>query len=82
MPKSPKPADIYIGNMVRTLRLARGISQRTLAECLGVSYQQLQKYEKGRSRLPIVNLMRAARALNFPILAFLPDHPDESGKMH
>lgn len=73
MPRSPKPVDLYIGNMVRTFRRARGVSQGALAQEIGVSFQQVQKYEKGVNRVPVSYLMCIADALDLSILAFLPE---------
>lgn len=46
-----------IGNNLRRLRLSRGLTQKNIAEELGVSFQQVQKYETGQNKLPIENLV-------------------------
>jgi transcriptional regulator with XRE-family HTH domain len=61
-----------IEGIVRHIRKARGISQMDLAERVGVSYQQIQKYEKGVDNLSIKRLGQIAQALNVPITVFFP----------
>ena len=61
-----------MGAKVRRLREAAKLSQTELGDKLGVSYQQVQKYERGVSRLSVDTLLRLARALDQPIAAFLP----------
>ena len=70
-------ADIYIGKMIRLMRNARGWNLRDLARAIGVSYQQVQKYEAGRNRISAISLLRISRALGFPIETFLPNDPDK-----
>ncbi len=50
-PKSPEPKDIEIGRLVRAQRLLCGFSQTELADAIGVTFQQVQKYEKGVNRI-------------------------------
>lgn len=59
--------DIYIGNKIYALRLARGMSRQELAENIGVTHQQLQKYEKGINRIAVGRLILIAKALHKPI---------------
>lgn len=61
-----------LGVKVRRFREEAGLSQTGLGEMLGVSYQQVQKYERGASRMSVDTLLRLARALGHPIAAFLP----------
>jgi len=60
-----------IGSIIRTLRKTAGMSQSRLADKIGVSYQQVQKYEKGLSKLSINRLQLIAEAFNVPVLTFL-----------
>lgn len=53
--------DEILGQSLRGLRMARGLSQSTVANSLGLSYQQLQKYETGANRIPVAALMRLRR---------------------
>jgi len=56
--KSPEPVDIQLDKLIRTQRLAKGMSQTALAEKLGVTFQQVQKYEKGANRVGSSRLAR------------------------
>jgi transcriptional regulator with XRE-family HTH domain len=62
-----EPQDAEIGKRVRTLRMQRGLSQTTLADALGLTFQQVQKYEKGVNRISSGRLMRIAEILKTPI---------------
>ena len=62
-----------IGSKIRSLRKAAGMSQMKLADKIGVSYQQVQKYEKGISQLNTVSLQQVADAFRVPIDAFISD---------
>ncbi|MGB9369601.1 MAG: helix-turn-helix transcriptional regulator [Xanthobacteraceae bacterium] len=62
--------DVAIGQKLRALRLDRGLSQGALAEKVGVTFQQLQKYENGANRISAGRLARVAAALNVPVTAF------------
>lgn len=61
--RSPDPLDIIVGGNVRRLRAARGLSQERLGEKLGLTFQQVQKYEKGANRISSSRLVKIARAL-------------------
>lgn len=65
-----------IGEIIRDLRKAKGISQMKLAEMLDVSYQQIQKYEKGTSSISTDRLGQIARALDVPASLFFPPDRD------
>ncbi len=73
-------ADLHIGKMIRLMRNARGWNLRDLGRAIGVSYQQVQKYEAGHNRISAISLLRISRALNFPIDTFLPNDPDKTGR--
>jgi transcriptional regulator with XRE-family HTH domain len=62
--------DVVIGQKLRALRLDRGLSQGALAGQVGVTFQQLQKYEKGANRISAGRLARIAAALGVPVTAF------------
>jgi transcriptional regulator with XRE-family HTH domain len=64
------PADKIVGRNVRVYRLSKGMSQTQLAEQLGVTFQQVQKYEKGSNRIGSGRLAHIAKALDVPISAF------------
>jgi transcriptional regulator with XRE-family HTH domain len=63
--------DAWVGNRVRTLRAARGISQTRLGKTIGVSFQQVQKYERGVNRISVSALVRIAQTLDVSIGAVL-----------
>src|SRR3954469_17262749 len=62
--------DVEIGRKIRALRLERGLSQSGLAEGIGLTFQQVQKYEKGTNRVSAGRLQQIADLLNVPILYF------------
>jgi len=62
--------DIEVGRRLRTYRLQRGLSQEKLADQLGVTFQQVQKYEKGTNRISAGRLQRISEVLDIPITEF------------
>lgn len=66
------PVDLHVGARVRAVRKLRGISQEALASAAGVSFQQIQKYEKGYNRISASMLTRIAEALESPVSDFFP----------
>ena len=68
--------DLMIGRKLRQLRLERALSQRTLAEAVGISFQQLQKYESGKNRVSASMLFGLARRLAVPFDAFFEGFPE------
>ena len=67
-----KKADPYIGAQIRAARLERGMSQAALGDALGVSFQQIQKYEKGANRISAGCLFELAEFLEKPLQWFFP----------
>jgi transcriptional regulator with XRE-family HTH domain len=67
--KRPSPIDVAVGRNVRIWRMARGLSQAQLASRLGVTFQQLQKYEFGANRIGTGRLVKVAAVLRVPITA-------------
>ena len=63
----------HIGSLIRIMRKAAGLSQMKLAERVGISYQQIQKYEKGVSEISVSRLSQIAHALNIPLSRFVLD---------
>ena len=59
--KSPNPIDIHVGSRVRLRRMMLGMSQEKLGESLGITFQQVQKYEKGANRISASKLWDIAR---------------------
>jgi transcriptional regulator with XRE-family HTH domain len=68
--KSPDSNDKEVGRRIRTRRLICGMSQTTLAEHLGITFQQVQKYEKGTNRVGAGRLQRIAKILGVPVSSF------------
>jgi transcriptional regulator with XRE-family HTH domain len=64
-----------IGNRIKSLRRSVGLSQANLGESLGVTFQQIQKYESGRSRIAADKLQRIAQALNVDVNYFYDCFP-------
>ena len=69
--KSPDQVDVEVGQRIRVLRNDAGISQTVLAEELGVTFQQVQKYEKGVNRVGAGRLTKIAGVLNVPVTKLL-----------
>jgi transcriptional regulator with XRE-family HTH domain len=68
---SPDPIDVAVGVRIRTRRKWLSISQTDLARALGITFQQVQKYEKGTNRMAASTLVRAARALDTSVGALI-----------
>ena len=68
----PDPIDVEVGLALRRLRTQRRLSQTALADALGISFQQIQKYERGTNRISASTLVRAARALDVQPADLLP----------
>ena len=64
------PEDVEIGRKIRALRLERGLSQSGLADGIDLTFQQVQKYEKGTNRVSAGRLQRIADMLNIPVMFF------------
>jgi len=75
MTKSPNPIDRHVGARVRMRRLMVGYSQSKLAESLSVTFQQVQKYEKGANRIGASRLQQLARVLDVPPSFFFEGAP-------
>ncbi|NEJ74842.1 helix-turn-helix domain-containing protein [Rhizobium phaseoli] len=75
--KSPNSIDVYVGNRVRVRRKTLGMTQHGLAELLGITFQQIQKYEKGTNRIGASRLQRISEILRVPIGFFFEN--DGSG---
>lgn len=66
--KSPAQADITIGQNIRRMRLVRGLSQEALAVQIGITFQQVQKYEKGANRVGGSRMVQIAKALGVSVV--------------
>jgi transcriptional regulator with XRE-family HTH domain len=70
MAKAPNPIDKHVGARVRMRRVLIGMSQEKLGEALGITFQQIQKYEKGTNRMGASRLQQAARIMGVPVNFF------------
>ena len=75
----PSPIDVHVGGRVRLRRTLMGMSQERLGEALGLTFQQVQKYERGVNRIGASRLFDLARVLDVPIGFFFDDMPDSVG---
>lgn len=65
--EGPHPVDTHVGAKVKSRRLMLGLSQEELAKSIGLTFQQVQKYERGTNRISVSRLMDIARALKTPL---------------
>jgi transcriptional regulator with XRE-family HTH domain len=76
--RTPNPIDVHVGLQVRLRRKALKISQEKLAETLGLTFQQVQKYERGANRISASKLYEIARTLRVPMAWFFEGLSDPS----
>jgi len=74
-PRSPSRIDILVGANIRRQREAKGLTQTALGEAMGVSFQQVQKIEKGANRISAGHLYAAAKLLDCKINVFFDPRP-------
>ena len=79
MKKSPNPIDQHVGSRVRMRRVLIGMSQERLGGALGLTFQQVQKYEKGTNRIGASRLQQIAGVLSVPPAFFFEDMPNSDG---
>ena len=65
--KAPNPVDKYVGSRVRMRRIMLGMSQEKLGEALGLTFQQVQKYEKGTNRVGASRIQQISEILQVPV---------------
>lgn len=78
--KGPNPIDVHVGSRIKLRRNMLGLSQEKLGDSLGITFQQIQKYEKGTNRVSASKLQMIADILNVPIDFFFRDAP-RTGKI-
>ena len=76
--KQPNPIDIHVGSRIRLRRTMLGMRQEKLGEQLGITFQQVQKYEKGTNRVGASRLQNIAAILGVPVAFFFEDAPGEA----
>jgi Predicted transcriptional regulators len=78
---APNPVDRHVGLRIRMRRKELGLSQERLAEMIGLTFQQVQKYERATNRVSASKLWEVARALNAPVSYFYEGLDDEIPEM-
>jgi transcriptional regulator with XRE-family HTH domain len=77
--KSPSPVDKHVGSRVRMRRMMLAMSQGKLGDALGLTFQQVQKYEKGTNRIGASRLQQISHILQVPVAFFFEGAPDLHG---
>src|SRR5579859_1532074 len=81
--KAPNPTDKHVGSRVRMRRMMLGMSQEKLGDSLGLTFQQVQKYEKGTNRIGASRLQQISHILQVPVAFFFEGapsfHPQSEG---
>ena len=77
--KKPNPIDVHVGGRIRLRRNMLGMSQERLGESLGITFQQIQKYEKGTNRVGASRLQAISSVLSVPVSYFFEDAPGAAG---
>ncbi len=78
--EGPNPVDIHVGSRVRFRRTLLNMSQEKLAEAIGLTFQQVQKYERGLNRIGASRLWEISKVLKTPISFFFEEMKDETNK--
>ena len=76
--KIPNPIDVHVGSRIRLRRNMISMSQEKLGEALGITFQQIQKYEKGTNRVGASRLQQISKVLGVPVSFFFEDAPGDS----
>ena len=76
----PNPVDLHVGARIRLRRRMQGVSQEKLADALGLTFQQVQKYERGANRVSASKLYEIAAALRAPVAYFFDGLADPTGE--
>ena len=77
--KKPNPIDVHVGSKIREARILHGMSQTALAERIGITFQQLQKYENAHNRVSCSRLYEIGRVLGLPVQAFFTGAGSSTG---
>jgi transcriptional regulator with XRE-family HTH domain len=78
--KAPNPTDKHVGARVRMRRMMLSMSQEKLGDALGLTFQQVQKYEKGANRIGASRLQQIAHILQVPVAFFFEGAPNAPGQ--
>jgi transcriptional regulator with XRE-family HTH domain len=79
--KAPNPIDKHVGSRVRMRRMMLSMSQEKLGDALGLTFQQVQKYEKGTNRIGASRLQQISNILQVPVAFFFEGAPDMPGRV-
>jgi transcriptional regulator with XRE-family HTH domain len=79
---TPDSVDVHVGSRLRVRRSLLGLSQERLAESMGLTFQQVQKYERGINRISAGRLFQLSKILEVPITYFYEQIQDITGKAH
>lgn len=82
MAEQPHPVDVHVGTRVRMCRTLKGLSQQKLAASLGLTFQQVQKYERGANRISASRLWELGQILDVPVSHFFEDADAAGVKDH
>ena len=77
--RGPRPVDVRVGHRVRMRRTLLGMSQTALGDALGLTFQQIQKYERGTNRISASRLYELGQVLDVPVSYFFAEMPAEIG---
>jgi transcriptional regulator with XRE-family HTH domain len=80
--KTPNPIDKHVGSRVRMRRMMLSMSQEKLGDALGLTFQQVQKYEKGTNRIGASRLQQISNILQVPVSFFFEGAPHLPGHHH
>ena len=78
--KKPNPVDQHVGSRVRLRRMLLGMSQERLGQSIGITFQQVQKYEKGVNRIGASRLFQISEILDVPVQFFFEEAPHVDGR--
>ncbi|MBW7948851.1 MAG: helix-turn-helix domain-containing protein [Pseudorhodoplanes sp.] len=78
--KAPNPTDKHVGSRVRMRRMMLSMSQEKLGDALGLTFQQVQKYEKGTNRIGASRLQQISHILQVPVSFFFEGAPEQGGQ--
>ena len=78
---NPEPVDMHVGDQIRKARGLMGVAQEKLAEAVNITFQQIQKYEKGTNRVSCSKIHQIAEALDMPISYFFPDQRNSNQRL-
>ncbi|WHQ68531.1 helix-turn-helix domain-containing protein [Methylorubrum extorquens] len=80
LPKRVTEQDCLVGQRIKMLRKSKGVSQTSLGRAIGVTFQQIQKYENGSNRVGASRLSDITRVLEVPVLSFFDSDDGDSGQ--